>query len=92
MGDAIDGRHQVLGELVQLHFYNDVCRIQVLRRNATTPADVAHDLAGGYDNLAELVLNAFALNHLLDVFLDVVFLTRKSMDGVPTLHSINPYP
>ena len=92
MGDTINGGHQVLGELVQLHFYNDVCREQALYRNTTTPADVAHDLAGGDDNLTELVLNAFALNHLLDVFLDVVFLTGESMDSVPTLHGINPYP
>ena len=92
MGDAIDGRHQVLGELVQLHFNNDVSRKQELGRSTTTTANVADNFAGRYNNLAKLVLNAFAFNHLLDVFLDVVLLTRKSMDGVPTLHSINPYP
>ena len=49
--------------------------------------DVAHDFTGGDENLAELVLNALALNHLLDVFLDIVFLTGEGMDSVPLLHS-----
>ena len=92
MGDAIDGRHQVLGELVQLHFNYDVSRKQELGRCTTTPANVADNFAGRDDNLTKLVLNAFALNHLLDMLLDVVLLAREGMDGVPTLHSINPYP
>ena len=94
MGDAINVHHQMLGELVQHHFNENVSGHRVLHGYMTMTANGGNHFAGRQENPSELFLNAFAFNHLLDTFLNIVFLTGKGVNCIPLhiRHNINLFP